>query len=81
MPVPATDPLSAAIAMVRARSAGRTRYAGQTPFHEELLVAEIVALRAAVRDAYMTLDNFGIGTEWELRHAAVLARAGEAEHG
>jgi hypothetical protein len=44
-------------------------------------IVEIETLRAAVRDAYMTLDNFGIGTEWELRHAAVLARAAEAEHG
>jgi len=37
------------IAEVRARAAGRTRYAGQEPRYDELLVAEIERLRDGLR--------------------------------
>ena len=42
----------------------------------EAQAAEITALRAAVRDALISLDNYAHGCdEWRLRHAAVIARA------
>jgi len=71
-----TDPLAAAIANVRAKSAGRTRYAGQAPFHDELLVAEIDALRAAVVDILDELALVGwSANEWYARHHDPLNRA------
>lgn len=39
------------------------------------LGAEIDALRAAVRDAEMSLNIYGIDSEWSLRHSAVIDRA------
>lgn len=42
---PAAD---AVIAEVKSKSRGRTRYAGQAPFNDEILVAEIERLRAAL---------------------------------
>lgn len=45
------DPLECAIARVNERASGRTRYEGQTPFDDELLVAEIERLRSELRAA------------------------------
>jgi len=44
----------------------------------KLLVAEIDALRAAVRDAYAEADPFEVF--WIERHEAIIARAKEAEN-
>ena len=39
-----------ALEIVRSRAKGRTRYAGQEPFVDEMLAAEIDRLRHSVRD-------------------------------
>jgi hypothetical protein len=69
-----TDPLAAAIAEVRAKAAGRTRYVGQAPYPDELLVAEIDALRAAVREANNIKAHYE-HRKWQVDYVAVIARA------
>jgi hypothetical protein len=63
-----------AIRDVKARQRGQTYYTGREPHHDELLVDEIDALRAAVLEAIEI-----IGTSGEIYlgrfHAAVIARA------
>lgn len=48
-----------AIATVRSRSMGRTRYAGQSPFIDEILVAEVERLRAVL--CVLGLDDVAAG--------------------
>ena len=42
------------------------------------LRVDLAAARAAIRDASMSLDIYGIPSEWELRHADAIKMAMEA---
>ena len=42
------------------------------------LRVDLAAARAAIRDASMSLDIYGIPSEWELRHADAIKLAMEA---
>lgn len=70
-----------AIAEVKRKAEGRTRYEGQPPYRDEVLVAEIERLQAALKDI-MLLDGKRLTGRQKFDHAFTLAtRALEQQTG
>lgn len=46
------------IKQVRIKASGRTRYEGQEPFWDEVLVEEIERLRAKIRNIQEVVDKY-----------------------
>lgn len=67
-----------AIAIVRSKSRGRTRFEGQEPYLDEVLVAEIERLREYF-DAAMAYRDATTGVSSQLSNAAALDRLTRAE--
>lgn len=67
-----------AISLVRDKIKGRTYYEGQHPHLDEVLVAEIERLRAALEEIIAHMDKNGMG-RWKLANLArrTLGRRGK----
>ena len=58
-PTKTTDRLETVLSHIRVRASGRTRYEGQLPFDDELMLAEIERLRAEIADLKISVIAFG----------------------